>query len=195
MRKPHVHAVSSKQSNGLMVLLLGAAITFCTISAARADLPANVQTTVDSYKKQLVEWAASPVAIAAAKESNAKGGIAGMTNAKWAELGGDDPAVKALQSGATAKQVGKWETYSEELGKLNVRDEAGNLVAFGTAAAKPALYNNSDKPPYKNGMKGAWSDKEVKPDLTTKKNSVQIAAPILDGGKAIGLIHASVEIR
>lgn len=195
MNRSHTHAVSSRQSNGLMALLLGAAIVCASMSTARADLAANVQVTVDSYKKQLVEWAASPVAIAAAKESNAKGGTAGMTNAKWSGLGEDDPAVKALQSGATAKQVGKWETYSEELGKLNLRDEAGNLVAFGPSAAKPAFYNNSDKPPYKNGMKGPWSDKDIKPDLTTKKNSVQIAAPIMDGGKAIGLIHASVEIR
>ena len=44
-----------------------------------------------------------------------------------------------------------------------------------------------------NALKGqAWADTEVKPDPTTQIKSVQVSAPVLDGGKAIGILHGSV---
>lgn len=195
MQNSNTHAVGSKLSKCLSAALAGAIIACGGISAARAELPADLQARVDGYKKQLAAWAASPVVVAAAKESSANGGSAGLNNAKWMALSADDATVKMLQSGAPAKLVGKWESFSDELGKLNIRDASGNLVAFSGNAGKPALYNNADKAPFKNGAKGPWNDSEIKPDLTTKKNSVQIAAPIQDGGKLVGVIHASVEVR
>lgn len=161
--------------------------------AAQADpVTPEMQGAVDKYKSKLVEWAANPTIVAAVKESNAKGGLApGMTNAKWDELGDKDPVVAGFQNSPAGKLVSKWEE-DKNLGKLNVRDEKGNLVA-ASSSAKPLLYNNASRAPFANGLKGAWSANEAKPDPTTQRKSVQISAPVLDGGKAIGVLHSSYE--
>lgn len=168
------------------------ASTVLSQSVAQADpISPAVQAKVDSYKKHLVEWAANAQLVAAVKESNAKGGIAGMTNSKWDELADADAAVTALNQSVAGKQITKWEE-DKGIEKLNLRDEKGNLVANSSSSGKPLLYNNSSRPPFQNGLKGAWAAGEVKPDPTTQKKSVQISAPVMDGGKAIGVLHSAV---
>jgi len=72
-----------------------------------------------------------------------------------------------------------------------VRDEKGNLVA---ASTKPLLYNNAVRPVFMNAIKGqAWSDTKVLPDPTTQIKSVQASAPVMDGGKVIGVIHVGIK--
>ena len=139
----------------------------------------------------MVEWAANPVIIAAVKESNSKGGIAGMTNAKWDEIGDTDPVVTGLSQSAAGKQITKWDD-GKAIEKLILRDDKANLVASSSLGGKTLLYNNSNRPPFQNGLKGAWAANEVKPDPTTQKKSVQISAPVMDGGKAIGVLQAAV---
>lgn len=183
------HAIAIKPSTLLSAALVVIVFAFFAINQARADLPPDVATKVDSYKKKLVEWAATPAIVAAAKESNAKGGmLPGMSNAKWDELADGDPMVKGLQNNAAGKLVSKWEE-DKALDKLYVRDEKGNVVA---ASGKPLLYNNSNRPPFKNGLAGVWADNVVKPDPTTQKKTVQVSVPIVDGGKNIGVLQTAV---
>ena len=100
-----------------------------------------------------------------------------------------------MNSSAAGKLVTKGEGEDKALNKLNLRDEKGNLAAFSSSSGKPLLYNNAARPPFKGGLAGAWTDKEIKPDPTTQKKSVQIAAPVLDGGKAAGVNHGAVEVQ
>jgi hypothetical protein len=165
------------------------ALLLCFIAPARADLTPEVQATVDSYKKKLVEWAANPMIVAAVKESNGKDGLVpGMTNAKWDGLADDDPIVKGFQTSAAGKLVRKWEE-DKALDKLFVRDVKGNLVA---SSVKPLLYNNANRPPFKNGLAGVWNDSAVKPDPTTQKKTVQLSVPVVDEGKNIGVLQTAV---
>jgi hypothetical protein len=165
-------------------LVLGMVMTLGGLSAAHAELAPAVQA--NGYKKKLVEWAANPVIVAAAKESNSKGGLAaGMSNAKWDGLADADPLVKSFQHNAAGKLLTQWE-MDKVLDKLYVRDEKGNLVA---GSNKPLLYNNSNRPPFANPFKGQpWAAGEAKSDPTTQKKSVQLGVPILDGGKPIGVL-------
>lgn len=156
---------------------------------AQSELPAPVQAKADSYKQKLVEWAANPAIVAAAKAANAKGPVAGMTNGKWNDLDESDPVVKGYQSNPAGVQIGKWEA-DKNINKLVLRDEKGNLVA---ASMKPVIYNNAARPPFVNAMKGqAWTDKQIKPDPSSGVKSVQASAPVMDGGKVIGVLHAGV---
>jgi hypothetical protein len=125
------------------------------------------------------------------RESNSKGGIAGMNNAKWDDLADNDAVVKGLTLHAAGQQIAKWEE-DNGIEKLNLRDEKANLVAFSSNSSKPLLYNNANRAPFQNGLKGIWAASEVKPDPTTQKKSVQISAPVMDGGKAIGVLHSAV---
>lgn len=168
---------------------LAAIISLPAIGVA-ADLPPDVATKIESYKKKLVEWAANATIVAAVKDSNAKGGLAvGMTNSKWDELADKDPVVTAFQTSEAGKLVTTWE-QDKGISKLYLRDEKGNLVASSTN--KSLLWNNSTKPPFVNGIKGVWAAGEVKPDPASQIKGVHLSVPVLDGVKAIGILHTSV---
>ena len=164
-------------------------LIFASVAASAADaLPARMQAKIETYKKKLVEWAANPVVIAAVKEANAKG-AGGMTNGKWNDLDEKDPAVMAYQTSKAGVLVNKWEE-DKNINKLIVRDEKGNVVASNS---KPLVFNNASRPAFSNPVKGeVWAAGEIKPDPTTGIKSVQAGAPIMDGGKVIGVIHAGI---
>lgn len=187
-----MNAASALPKFSKIVLTLVCGVALFATGVAQADpISADVQAKVEKHKKLLVEWAANPMLVAAVKESNSKGGIAGMTNSKWDELSDTDPVVTGLSQSAVGKQITKWEE-GKTIEKLNLRDEKANLVASSSLSGKPLLYNNGSRPPFQNGLKGVWSAAEVKPDPTTQKKSVQISAPVMDGGKAIGVLHSAV---
>lgn len=170
------------------------ALTSCfalTVPTVRANdaLPPAIQAKSDLYKKKLAEWAANPVIVAAVKEVNAGGGLAGMTNGKWNDLDEKDPVVKAFETNKAGALIKKWEE-DPVLNKLVLRDAKGNLVA---SSAKPLVYNNGNRPVFVNAAKGqVWAASEIKPDPTTGIKSVQAGAPVLDAGKVIGVIHAGI---
>jgi hypothetical protein len=146
---------------------------------------------VSRYKKNLAQLAGNPVIIAVVKEANSKGYVGNMSNSQWLALADNDPIVLKLNKNETGELLAKFE-QSRAFEKLNVRDAKGYLVAFSSSNSKPLVYNAAERPGFVNGLKGVWSASEIKPDPTTNKMAVQIAAPIMDGGKAIGVIHSSV---
>jgi len=169
---------------------LAGGLIFASVAASAADpLPAPMQAKVETYKKKLVEWAANPVVVAAVKEANAKGGPAGMTNGKWNDLDENDPAVMASQTSKAGVFVKKLE-QDPGITKLIIRDEKANVVA---AASKPLIYNIAARPVFANVIKGQlWAAPEIKPDPTTGIKAVQASAPVMDGGKVIGVIHVGI---
>lgn len=187
-------AVSFKRSTVISLFLVGAVIAFCSANQVQADpITPDLQAKVDKAKKKLAEWASNPVVIAAAKESNAKGGIAGMNNAKWDELNENDPIVKAVQNSAAGKLCKKWEEEEKGVNKVTVFDEKGNMVA---SSVKTLLYNAASRPAIIGALKGeVWQAPEAKPDPSTQKKSLNIATPIKDGGKVIGLLNAAVDAQ
>ena len=173
----------------LKALIATAVLSCASVSALAADFSPALQTKVDKYKQKMVEWAANPTLVAAAKEANAKGALAGMTNAKWLEVAESDATVKSFMTNKAGVLVTKWEEDTG-INKLVVRDEKGNLIA---ASTKPLLYNNAVRPVYLNAIKGqVWVDSKVAPDPTTQVRGVQASAPILDGKKVIGVLHLAI---
>lgn len=183
--------ISIKRTTWVSALMVGVVIAFCTSMDAAADpITPEVAAKVEAYKKKLQEWAANPTLVSAVKEANAKGGaVAGMSNSKWDELADADPAVKGLQTSAAGKFLTKLEE-DKGISKLYLRDEKGNLVA---GSNKPLLYNNATRAPFKNAIGGKpWSEAEAKADPTTQEKSVQTSVPVMDGGKAIGVLQTAV---
>lgn len=179
--------VSSRFSRSVT---LGALLAGCLLltDVAAEPIPADVQEKIEKYKLKLVEWVANPVILAAIKDANSKG-PGGMSNGDWDDLKDNDPKVEALKTSAAGKLLVKWEE-DKSISKLFIRDEKGNLVA---ATSKALLFNNFSRPQFANPIKGLpWSASEMKPDPTTQVLSVQIAVPILDGGKPIGVMNSSV---
>lgn len=161
-------------------------------AAWAADLPADVQAKVEKAKKRLVELAADASVVAAVREANSHE-AGGMTNGKWVDLGDTDPAVKAILGSRVSGQIARWEQSDETVNKLILRDQKGNLVA---ASVRPLIYNNASRPVFANPIKGqAWSAGEIKPDTSTQIPSVHVAAPVMDGGKPIGVLQSAVTAR
>lgn len=169
-----------------------ALIMTCALStmASAADLPENTRKKIEVYRAKLVEWAANPLVIKTVKEANAKGGsLPGMTNAKWDDLPNTDPQVQSLLKSPLSLQLGKWET-DKNINKLFVRDGKGNMVG---GSEKTLIFNASARPTVKQALTGQiYIATEIKPDPTTQIKSVQLAVPILDEGKAIGVLHTAI---
>ncbi|WP_151194629.1 hypothetical protein [Candidatus Symbiobacter mobilis] len=161
-----------------------------TASPATSSFSPALQAKVTQAQKLLAEWASNPIVVAAVKEANAKGGMfPGMSNAKWNDLEDAHPTVQLSLTSPVAKQLQKWEK-SAQLDKLFLRDQKANLIA-GTS--KTLLFNNSSRAVSAHALQGQeWSDTDIKADPTTQVRSVQIGAPVRDGGKVIGFLHASV---
>lgn len=169
-----------------------ASLTLCVglmlAPAAQAALPGPLQAKVDAYKKKMVEWAANPLLVKAAKEASAKGS-GGMSNAKWEELADADPMVQASMSGPVSEQLRKWEA-DKGINKLYLRDDKGNVIS---GVARTLLFNAANRPHIAAALKGEVAQgQEVKPDPSTQVKSVQLAVPVLDGGKVVGVLHTAV---
>lgn len=181
-----VSSVSSKLFAAALV-----AVGF-VVSTASAALPPDVQAKVDKAKTRLVALAADPGVIAAIKEANAKG-EAGMSNGKWVDLPDSDAFIQALLKSKVSLQIAKWEQEDDNINKLLLRDQKGNLVG---ASVRPLIWNNATRPVFAQALKGqAWAADEVKPDTSTQVPSVHVSAPVLDHGKPIGVLHGAVTAK
>lgn len=167
------------------VLLVG---TSLIAGSALAELPADVQSKVDTYKKKMVTWAANPQIVAAARDASRKPD-AGMTNGKWDELEDNSQPVKQTTESAVSGVLKDLEK-DNNINKLFLRDAKGNVVA-GTN--KTMLFNASTRPHIASALKGTVAQaKEIKPDPSTQVKSVQVAVPVFDGDKVIGVLHTAV---
>jgi hypothetical protein len=172
----------------LTAVVAAASLFVAAPALANEPISPAVQKTVDDFKGQLAKWATNPLVVAAAKASNASGGIAGMNAGNWAELADNDAAVAGIMGSAAGKFVDSLD--SKSVNKVVVRDKAGNVVAANT---KVALYNVSHRPVFKTAITGApWQQDFVQKDVTTQVRGVQIAVPIKDGAEVIGVMHAAI---
>jgi hypothetical protein len=152
----------------------------------------KMQKKIEVYKKQTVAWAADPLLVGAVKDANAKGPIAGMGNAKWKELKETDPVVSAFVTNAAGKQLTKWmDADAKGINKIVLSGAKSQRVAF---TSMPAIYLGKGKPNFDTSMNDAkvWQQDESKPDPSTNINTVQISAPVMDGGKVIGVLLVSL---
>lgn len=163
---------------------------FSTLVLA-ADISAKMQKKIDEYKKTAATWAADPMIVAAVKEANAQGPIAGMGNAKWRELKDSDPVVQGFVTNAAGKRLTQWmNADSKGINKIVLSGNKSQRVAF---TSMPAIYIAKGKPNFDEAFEGKlWHQGETKPDPSTNIESVQIAAPVKDGGQVIGVLLVSL---
>jgi len=169
-----------------------AAFSLFTCLAASAALPPDVQAKVDKAKAKLVTLAADPSVVAAVKEANAKGAPE-MSNGKWVDLPDSDPFIQNILKAKVSRQFADWEAKDDAINKLILRDQKGNLVA---SSVRPLIWNNAARPVFAQPIKGQpWAADEIKPDTSTQIPSVHVAAPVMDSGKAIGVVHTAVTAK
>ena len=129
--------------------------------------------------------------VTAVKESNALGPIPAMGNAKWRELKETDPIVSGFVSNATGQLLTKWMSADAKgINKMVLSGNKSHRVAF---TSMPAIYIGKGKPNFDEAFDGKlWHQGETKPDPSTDIETVQIAAPVKDGGQVIGVLLVSL---
>lgn len=162
-----------------------------TTAVYAADVTPKMQPKIDTYKKQAVTWAADPAIVKAVKDANAKGPIPGMANAKWRELKETDPVVQEFVTNDTGKLLTKWmNADAKGINKIVLSGDKSQRIAF---TSMPAIYLGKGKPNFDAAFGGkAWQQPESKPDPSTNIDTVQIAAPVKDGGDTIGVLLVSL---
>lgn len=173
-------------------LLLATLALFITATPLQAgDITAKMEPKIDQYKKQAAAWAADPLIVQAVKEANAKGPIPGMGNAKWRELKDSDPVVTGFVTHPTGQLLTKWmNADAKGINKIVLSGDKSQRVAF---TSMPAIYIGKDRPNFDEAMGGkVWQQGESKPDPSTNIDTVQIAVPVKDSGKVIGVLLVSL---
>ncbi len=164
-------------------LLTLPALLLLTLSAHAAGLEAPVQAKVDAKLKEVVAWAADPTVVSAVKAQNASlpAGFADMTQDKWKGLTVLDPFVRQFSKNAVAELLKA--KRGDVVAEAFVSDANGLKVAF---LGKTSGWSHKGKPKHDVPMTGKTWQGPIEVDESTGLQQVQVAVPVLNGGKPIG---------
>lgn len=175
-------------------VMVGLLLVAAAAPAAALEITPAVQAEIDKQIALVAEWAADPIVVAAVKEQNTKGPIAGMDNAKWKATRRSDPAVQALVNNPAGKLLKqKIQASGGGLDKAFVSAAQGEKVAF---AEKTISYVHKGQEKFDAPMSTGkpWHMQKPWFDESLQGYAIQVAVPVLDGGKPIGVIVASVPL-
>ncbi|MBI3570355.1 MAG: hypothetical protein HY082_04525 [Gammaproteobacteria bacterium] len=173
------------------VLSLATLVLFIAAPLQAGDITPKIQPKIDTYKKQAAAWATDPLIVKAVKDANAKGPIPEMGNAKWRELKETDPVVTGFVTNPAGQLLTKWmNADAKGINKIVLSGAKSQRVAY---TSMPAKYLGKGAPNFDDSIEGkAWQQGESKPDPSTNIDTVQISAPVKDGGKVIGVLLVSL---
>lgn len=160
-------------------------------SAAAEGLDPAVQAKVDAMTRQIQAWAADPALVQAVKAYNTAPPAASsaMTQDKWKGLPILDPTVRSFSKNPAAEflKTRKTDAVSEAF----VSGADGNKVAF---LAKPTSWCHKGKPKHDVPMTGKSWQGPVELDESSGLQQVQVAVPVLDGGKPVGSLVVGLSL-
>jgi hypothetical protein len=162
--------------------------------ASSFEVTPAVQAELEKQTKALAAWASDPVVIGAVKEQNAKGPIPGMDNAKWKTIRRSDAIVQGLIKNAAGEFLKKKiEVGGGALDKAFLNGAQGEKVAF---AEKTISYIHKGQEKFDVPMSTGKPWHMTKPwfDESLQGYALQVAVPIVDDGKVIGVLVASVPV-
>jgi hypothetical protein len=164
-------------------LVLGATLASVTGTTQAAGLDAAVQARIDARVQTVKLWAADPIVVQAVKSANSapSAEFATMTQDKWAGLTVLDPLVRTFTKNAPAMFLKGKQT--EEVSEAFVSSAAGTKVAF---LSKTTNWSHKGKPKHELPMTGKVWQGDPETDESTGVQQIQIAVPVMDGGKPIG---------
>jgi hypothetical protein len=160
--------------------------------AARAEsLSPAVQAKIDEQVKVVAAWAADPVIVDAVRAHNAAlpAEHAALSQDQWRGLSVLDPVVRAFAKNPAGQFLKS--RKDEIVTEAFVSDAAGLKVAF---IAKPSNWSHAGKAKHDVPMSGRTWQGPVEVDESSGQQQIQIAVPVLDGGKPIGSLVVGLSI-
>lgn len=175
---------------GLM-LVLAALLGVVTTAVASAAIDPAMQAKVDEQLKYVQTWASDPAVVAAVKAMNANPPAANkaMTQEKWTSLTPFDPFVLGFAGNPVGQflKAKKNQVISE--GFVSAAD--GTKVGF---LQKTTFWSHKGKPKHEVPMTGKTWQGEMETDQSTGLQQIQVAVPVMDGGKAIGSVVVGLQV-
>ncbi|MBY0415425.1 MAG: hypothetical protein K2Q18_14730, partial [Bdellovibrionales bacterium] len=167
-----------------MKFFLSLMLSTFLVSNVFAEALTPEQTT--ALAKQVEEFkklGADPKVVEAVKAVNttALADYKDMTNDKWKELPVLDPKVRYFSKNPLAEYLKSKKT--DLVTEIFVNATDGTKVAF---LSKTSSWTHKGKPKHDKPMDSKDWQGEIEMDESTGSKSIQIAVPVLDGGKAIG---------
>ncbi|MGC4121046.1 MAG: hypothetical protein QM765_42005 [Myxococcales bacterium] len=155
------------------------------VPAHAKEMTPEIKAKVDAKLKDLRALAADPKVVAAVKEFNAAPPAAAkeMTQEKWKGLSMLDPFVRGLSKNAVAEHLKAKKDASVVEMFLSGAD--GTKVAL---LAKTTSWSHKGKDKHDLPMKGKEWTGPVEVDESSGVESVQVALPVVEGGKPIGSV-------
>lgn len=175
-----------KTSTALAFLVLSMA------AAVAAPLTSQQQARLEGYRKAVAKWAASPLMVKTVQAANQKDPLPDMTNAVWAALAPDDAVVQSFEK----NPLGMWLARKLKDGdgafsEAFVSGSKGQKIAF---VSKPTSYSHVGSAKFDLPMSGKPWQGQPEMDASSNVYSVQIATPVLDAGKPIGVLVVGVAV-
>ncbi len=166
-------------ANTTRFLVLAAALVALAHDAGAQGLQAKIQARMPAIRA----LAADPAVVQAVKAANANppAEYASMTQEKWAGLSVLDPVVRAFTKNDAAGALKARRT--EEMTEIFVSSANGCKVAF---VSKPTNWSHRGMPKHQVPMSGKTWEGQPETDESTGTMDVQVAVPVVDGGKPIG---------
>lgn len=176
-------AIDGRRSRTMLFWKTVSAAAMAALMVAGAELPAAMQPKVQAKVKEIQAWAADPAVVAAVKAYNtAPPAMAkAMTPEKWKGLSVLDPSVRAYAKNAAAEAMKVRKDASVSEAFLSGAD--GGKVAF---LSKPSNFSHKGKDKHSVPMSGRQWIGPVEVDDSSGLEQVQVAVPVLDGGRPAG---------
>jgi len=172
-------------------LLFLAALLGSFIPGRAEPLEPAVQAKVDARVKDITAWAADPVIVEAVRAHNAamSADQAALTQDKWRALTVLDPLVRGFAKNPAGQFLkGKKDDIVAEAFLSNA---AGLKVAF---IAKTSGWSHKGKDKHEVPMTGKSWQGAVEVDESSGQQQLQVAVPVLDGGKPIGSLVVGLSV-
>ena len=173
------------------LVIAGLVCGLANLSGATEALSPEIQSKVDAKLKKIQSWAADATLVTAVKAQNTPPPAehAGMNQDKWKALTTLDPFVRSFSKNPAGEflKTKKDDAVSEAF----VSAADGNKVAF---LAKTSGWCHKGKPKHDEPMTGKVWQGPVEVDDSTGLQQVQVAVPVLDGGKPIGSLVVGLSI-
>lgn len=173
-----------------ITLLVGALVSFLPLARAEGLDPA-VQAKVNASVAEVRQWAADPAVVKAVQAHNASlpADQAAMNQEKWKALTILDPFVRGFTKNEAAVLLRAKKSAAVAEAFLSGAD--GLKVAF---LAKPTNWGHKGKPKHDEPMVGKTWQGPVEVDESTGLQQLQVAVPVLDGGKPIGSLVVGLSL-
>ena len=174
-----------------MKLLLLVATLFAANLANAALLDAATQAKVDAKIKEIQSWAAADEVVSAVRSANTAKSpdAAAMNQDKWKTLTLLDPFVRSFAKNPAGEFLRSKKSDAVTEAFLSCAD--GSKVAF---LSKSSNWSHKGKLKHEAPMSGKTWQGDPEVDESTGLQQVQVAVPVMDGGKAIGSLVVGLSI-